>query len=147
MAPLAIEIQHRKDLRNSPGVHSVVVTTMSSFIARVFLTAFGLWMADQILSGVSFDSAASLWIAALLLGIVNAIVRPVVFILTLPITLLTLGLFVFVLNGAMVLLVDRLMPSFQIDSLGTAILASIIVSLTGWAANVFIGKKEKRTKR
>jgi putative membrane protein len=147
MAPLAIEIQHRKDLRNSPGVHSVVVITMSSFIARVFLTAFGLWMADQILSGVSFDSTASLWIAALLLGIVNAIVRPVVFILTLPITLLTLGLFVFVLNGAMVLLVDRLMPSFQIDSLGTAILASIIVSLTGWAANAFIGKKEKRTKQ
>ena len=147
MAPLAIEIQHCKDLRNSPGVHSVVVITMSSFIARVFLTAFGLWMADQILSGVSFDSAASLWIAALLLGIVNAIVRPVVFILTLPITLLTLGLFVFVLNGAMVLLVDRLMPSFQTDSLGTAILASIIVSLTGWAANVFIGKKEKRTKQ
>jgi putative membrane protein len=147
MAPLAIEIQHCKDLRNSPGVHSVVVITMSSFIARVFLTAFGLWMADQILSGVSFDSAGSLWIAALLLGIVNAIVRPVVFILTLPITLLTLGLFVFVLNGAMVLLVDRLMPSFQTDSLGTAILASIIVSLTGWAANVFIGKKEKRTKQ
>ncbi len=146
MAPLAIEIQHRKDLRNSAGVHSVVVITMSSFIARVFLTAFGLWMADQILSGVSFDSAASLWIAALLLGIVNAIVRPVVFILTLPITLLTLGLFVFVLNGAMVLLVDRLMPSFQIDSLGTAILASIIVSLTGWAANAFLGKKEKNSK-
>ena len=146
MAPLAIEIQHRKDLRNSPGVHSVVVITMSSFIARVFLTAFGLWMADQILSGVSFDSTASLWIAALLLGIVNAIVRPVVFILTLPLTLLTLGLFVFVLNGAMVLLVDRLMPSFQIDSLGTAILASIIVSLTGWAANVFIGKKQKNSK-
>ena len=142
MAPLAIEIQHCKDLRNSPGVHSVVVITMSSFIARVFLTAFGLWMADQILSGVSFDSTASLWIAALLLGIVNAIVRPVVFILTLPLTLLTLGLFVFVLNGAMVLLVDRLMPSFQTDSLGTAILASIIVSLTGWAANAFIGKKE-----
>jgi putative membrane protein len=146
MAPLDIEIQHRKDLRNSPGVHSVVVITMSSFIARVFLTAFGLWMADQILSGVSFDSTASLWIAALLLGIVNAIVRPVVFILTLPLTLLTLGLFVFVLNGAMVLLVDRLMPSFQTDSLGTAILASIIVSLTGWAANVFIGKKQKNSK-
>jgi len=119
---------------------------MSSFIARVFLTAFGLWMADQALSGMSFDSAASLWIAALLLGVVNAIIRPIVFILTLPITLLTLGLFVFVVNGAMVLLVDRLMPSFQTDSLGTAILASIIVSLTGWAANAFIGKREKNSK-
>ena len=119
---------------------------MSSFIARVFLTAFGLWMADQVLSGVSFDSGASLWIAALLLGIANAVIRPVVFILTLPITLLTLGLFVFVVNGAMVLLVDRLMPSFHTDSLSTAILASIIVSLTGWAANAFIGKKEKDKK-
>ncbi|UCD24882.1 MAG: phage holin family protein, partial [Gemmatimonadota bacterium] len=65
-----------------------------------------------------------------------------VFILTLPITILTLGLFVFVVNGAMVLLVDRMMSSFQTESLGMAILASIIVSLTGWAANVFIGKKE-----
>ena len=146
MNPLVIRTQHHKDLRNPPGVCSVVVVTMSSFIARVFLTAFGLWMADQVLSGVSFDSAASLWIAALLLGVVNAIIRPIVFILTLPITLLTLGLFVFVVNGAMVLLVDRLMPSFQTDSLGTAILASIIVSLTGWAANVFIGKKEKNSK-
>ena len=138
--------QHHRGLRNSPVVHSVVVVTMSSFIARVFLTAFGLWMADQVLSGISFDSAASLWIAALLLGVVNAIIRPIVFILTLPITLLTLGLFVFVVNGAMVLLVDRLMPSFQTDSLGTAILASIIVSLTGWAANAFIGKKETNKK-
>jgi len=51
-----------------------------------------------------------------------------------------------VVNGAMVLLVDRLMPSFQTDSLGTAILASIIVSLTGWAANAFIGKKETNKK-
>ena len=102
-------------------------------------------MADQILSGVSFESAASLWIAALLLGIANAVIRPIVFILTLPITLLTLGLFVFVVNGAMVLLVDRIMPSFQTESLGIAILASIIVSLTGWAANVFVGK-EKNSK-
>ena len=138
--------QHHRGLRNSPVVHSVVVVTMSSFIARVFLTAFGLWMADQALGGMSFDSAASLWIAALLLGVVNAIIRPIVFILTLPITLLTLGLSVFVVNGAMVLLVDRLMPSFQTDSLGTAILASIIVSLTGWAANAFIGKKETNKK-
>jgi putative membrane protein len=117
---------------------------MSSFIARILITAFGLWMADQILGGIRFDTATSLWIAALLLGIANAIIRPIVFILTLPITVLTLGLFVFVVNGAMVLLVARLMPSFHTDSLGTAILASIIVALTGWAANTFIGKKRKK---
>ncbi|UCG86960.1 MAG: phage holin family protein [Gemmatimonadota bacterium] len=119
---------------------------MSSLIARILITAFGLWMADQILSGISFDTAASLWIAALLLGIANAVIRPIVFILTLPITFLTLGLFVFVVNGAMVLLVGHLMPSFHIDRLGTAILASIIVGLTGWAANTFIGKKKGKEK-
>jgi putative membrane protein len=110
---------------------------MSSFIARVFVTAFGLWMADQALDGISFDTG----------GVTNAIIRPFVFILTLPITFLTLGLFVFVVNGAMVLLVARLMPSFQIDRLGTAILASVIVSLTSWAANTFIGKERKKEKK
>jgi len=129
--------------RNLLAIRGVVVSTMSSFIARILITAFGLWMADQILNGISFDSASSLWIAALLLGITNAIIRPIVFILTLPITFITLGLFIFVVNGAMVLLVGRLMPSFHIDRLGTAILASIIVGLTGWAANTFIGKEKK----
>ncbi len=117
---------------------------MRSFLARVLVTAFGLWMADQLLAGIRFDSAGSLWIAALLLGVVNAVVRPVVFFLTLPITVLTLGLFVFVINGAMVLLVARLMPSFHTDGLGAAILASVVVSLTAWAANTFIGKKDDR---
>ncbi len=123
-----------------------MVPTMSSFLARVFVTAFGLWMADQALSGVSFDTAGALWLAALLLGVANAVIRPIVYILTLPITFLTLGLFVFVVNGAMVLLVARLMPAFHIDRLGTAILASIVVGLTGWAANTFIGKKKQDKK-
>ena len=116
---------------------------MRTFLARLLVTAFGLWVADQLLSGIRFDSTGSLWVAALLLGTANAIVRPVVFFLTLPITLLTLGLFIFVINGAMVLLVSRLMPSFHIDGLGTAVLASIVVGLTGWAANAFIGKEKR----
>lgn len=132
--------------RNPLIIGDVVVITMSALIARILITAFGLWMADQILTGISFDTATSLWIAALLLGLANAIIRPIVFILTLPITFLTLGLFIFVVNGAMVLLVGRLMPSFHIDRLSTAILASIIVGLTGWAANTFIGKQKRKEK-
>jgi putative membrane protein len=66
-----------------------------------------------------------------------------VIFLTLPITLLTLGLFVLVINGCMVLLVSRVMSSFHIDNLGTAVLASLIVGLTGWAANHFIGADSK----
>jgi putative membrane protein len=116
---------------------------MRGFFARVLITAFGLWVADLLLQGLSFSDITSLWLAALLLGVFNAIVRPIVIVLTLPITLVTLGLFLFVVNGLMVLLVARLMPSFHIAGLGTAIWASIIVGLTGWIANGFVGDKGK----
>jgi putative membrane protein len=112
---------------------------MRGFVARVLITAFGLWIADLLLASVRFDGAGSLFLAALLLGVVNAIVRPIVVLLTLPITLLSLGLFMFVINGAMLLLVAHLMPSFHLQGLGTAIVASVIVGLTSWAANAFIG--------
>ena len=114
---------------------------MRGFLARLFITAFGLWIADMLLRGVHFDGLGALWLAALLLGIVNAIVRPVLIVLTLPLTLVTLGLFVFVVNGAMVLLVSRLMSAFHVEGLWTAILASVVVGLTGWAANAFVGNR------
>ena len=75
---------------------------MIGFLLRALITAVGLWLATQWVPGVHFDSDATLLIAAVLLGVVNAIVRPVAFILTLPVTILTLGLFLFVLNAAMV---------------------------------------------
>ena len=112
---------------------------MRGFLARIFITAFGLWMADTVLQGMRFEGVASLWLAALLLGLVNAFVRPIVVFLTFPITLLTLGLFLLVVNGTMIMLVSWLMPAFHLESLGSAILASIIVGLTGWAANAFVG--------
>jgi putative membrane protein len=114
---------------------------MRGFLARLFITAFGLWMADTILADVRFEGVVSLWLAAFLLGLVNAFVRPVVVFLTFPITLLTLGLFLFVVNGAMLMLVSALMPSFSIEGLGSAILAAIIVGLTGWLANALIGSQ------
>ncbi len=112
---------------------------MRGFLARIFITAFGLWMADTVLQGMRFEGVASLWLAAFLLGLVNAFVRPIVVFLTFPITLLTLGLFLLVVNGTMIMLVSWLMPTFHLESLGSAILASIIVGLTGWAANAFVG--------
>jgi len=116
---------------------------MQSFLIRLLITAFGFWIADEVLAGVRFDSTTSMLAAALLLGLANAIVRPIVFVLTLPLTFLTLGLFIFVVNGFMVLLVSSIMSTFHIDSLGTAVLASVIVGLTGWAANRFVGKETK----
>lgn len=112
---------------------------MRGFVARVLITAFGLWLADVLLDGISFDGAVPLFIGALLLGVVNAVVRPVVILLTLPFTLVTLGLFLFVVNGGMLMLVAWLMPRFHVEGLGSAILASMIVGVTGWIANSFVG--------
>jgi len=124
---------------------------LMGFLARLFITGLGLLLADLLLSGVRFDGALSLWLAALLLGVINAFVRPLLILLTLPITLLTLGLFLLVVNGSMVMLVAWLMPSFHLAGLGSAILASVIVGLTGWLANAYVGDRARievwKTKR
>ncbi|MFB3111933.1 MAG: phage holin family protein, partial [Gemmatimonadales bacterium] len=90
---------------------------MRGFISRVLITSLGLWLADVMLSRMSFDDVPSMILSALLLGIVNALVRPFIVILTLPITLLSLGIFLLIINGAMVMLVARLMPAFHLEGL------------------------------
>jgi putative membrane protein len=93
------------------------------------------------LSGIRFESTAKLAIAAVLLGVINAVVRPIAFILTLPLTLVTLGLFLFVLNAAMVGLVARLVPGFTISGFWTAMGAAVIVWLVSWLGSSLIGSK------
>ena len=116
---------------------------MTGFVLRVAIVAFGLWLATQILPGLYFASAGTLLAAALLLGIVNAIVRPIAVVLTLPLTLLSLGLFLLVINAAMLGLVALLLSGFQISGFWTAVGASLIVSLTGWIAAGLIGNNGK----
>jgi putative membrane protein len=116
---------------------------MAAFILRVTIVALGLWIATKIFAGLHFDSPVTLLIAALLLGIVNAIVRPIAVILTLPLTLLTLGLFLLVINAAMLGLVAWLLSGFQIGSFWVALGASLVVSITSWAASGLIGNNGK----
>lgn len=116
---------------------------MVGFLLRAAITALGLWVASEILSGLSFDSASKLIVAALLLGVVNAFVRPLAFILTLPLTVLTLGLFLLVLNAAMVGLVAWILPGFEISGFWTAVGAALVVSLVSWAASSAIGSSGK----
>jgi len=116
---------------------------MTGFVLRVAIVALGLWLATQILPGLYFASAGSLLAAALLLGIVNAVVRPIAVVLTLPITLLSLGLFLLVINAAMLGLVALLLSGFQISGFWTAVGAALIVSLTGWVAAGLIGNNGK----
>jgi putative membrane protein len=114
---------------------------MVGFLLRAAISALGLWVASLALPGISFESPGWLAIAALLLGVVNGIVRPIAFILTLPLTLMTLGLFLFVLNAAMVGLVARLVPGFTISGFWTAMGAAVIVWIVSWIGSGLIGSK------
>lgn len=114
---------------------------MTGFILRAVIAAFGLWLASEWVDGVSIDSAPTLLLAGLLLGIVNAFIRPIAIVLTLPITLVTLGLFLLVLNAGMLALVAWLLPGFAIAGFGSAFFAAVIVGLTGWVGSWFIGSK------
>jgi putative membrane protein len=112
---------------------------MRGFLVRLLITALGLWVADQLLVGIGFDSTGALIVSALLLGVVNAVIRPIILILTLPLTVLTLGLFILIVNGISLGLVAWLVPGFHIAGLLSATLGAIIVGLTSWAASAFVG--------
>ena len=112
---------------------------MKGFLFRLVITALGLWAAETVIPGIHIDRWDHLIVAALLLGIVNAVIRPVILILTLPLTVLTLGLFILVVNGISLALVAWIMPGFALSGLGAAILGSIVVGLTSWFASAFVG--------
>lgn len=114
---------------------------MAGFLLRLAIVAAGLWLASAIVPGLHIRDTATLLLAALLLGIVNAFVRPLVLLLTLPLTLLTLGLFVLVVNGAMLALVASLLDGFALAGFGSAVLGAIVVSLTGWLASWYVGPR------
>ena len=102
---------------------------MRGFFYRLVITALGLWAATTIVPGVKIDTAAHLIIAALLLGLVNAVIRPFILIFTLPLTV----------NGISLEIVAWLVPGFKLAGLGSAILGSIVVGLIGWFASAFVG--------
>jgi putative membrane protein len=114
---------------------------MEGFLIRAVVVAIGLWLASKIVSGIAFNSTETLIAAALLLGIINAFVRPIIVILTLPITLLTLGLFLLVINALMIMLVAWFLPGFLVAGFWSAVFAAIIVSLTSWVMSGWIGPR------
>jgi putative membrane protein len=114
---------------------------MAGFVIRLLVVALGLWLAAELVPGIEVTGVWTLLGAALFLGIVNAIVRPLVVILTLPITIVTLGLFLLVINAAMLGLVAWMFDGLTIAGFWPALWGSIIVSLTGWIASYFIGPR------
>jgi putative membrane protein len=112
---------------------------MMGFLSRLLITALGLWAATLIVPGVHVGGVGNLLVAALVLGLVNAVIRPILLILTLPLTLVTLGLFILVVNGISLALVAWLVPGFYVSGIGSAILGAVVVGLTSWFASTFVG--------
>jgi putative membrane protein len=108
------------------------------FILRALVAALGLWLADVLLGGITFSSWLYLLVAAVLLGLVNAVVRPIVFWLTLPLTVVTLGLFLLVVNAAMIGLVALFLPGFTVAGLGSGVAAAVITGVVSWLGSAFI---------
>ena len=114
---------------------------MSGFLVRLVINALGIWLASEIVSGIQVTSTSSLLAAALVLAIVNALVRPVAILLTLPITVFSLGFFLLVINAGMLALVSNLVTDFQIHDFGSAFFGALIVSLCGWVSSHYIGSR------
>jgi putative membrane protein len=108
------------------------------FLIHWGITALSLWVASGIFSGISFSSKQSLFIAALLLGLANAVVRPIVIVLTIPLTIVTFGFFLLVINALMMLLVSSIVSGFKVSGFWTAFFASIFIALLSFFVSMFI---------
>jgi putative membrane protein len=107
-------------------------------IIRWVTTAFALWLTSLIVQGIVIEGVASLFFAAVVFGIFNAILRPLVLVLTLPINIVTLGLFTFVINGAMLKLTGDVVRGFSVHGFWSAVIGAVLMSAISFALNLFI---------
>jgi len=116
---------------------------MLGFFIRAIIVALGLWLATLWVPGVYIDSPSTLILAGLLLGIVNSIVRPIAIVLTLPMTIITLGFFLLVINAGMVALVAWMLPGMHVTGFGAAFWTAVLVSLVSMVGSWFVGPRGK----
>jgi putative membrane protein len=111
---------------------------MLAFFAHLILTAGLLLLVANLVSGVQVQGWGSALVGALVLGFVNAVVRPLMVLLTLPLTILTFGLFLLVVNALMLWLVAALVPGIRVQGFGPALLGSLVLTLLNLAVDLFI---------
>ena len=117
---------------------------MRHFVFRWAITTVAVMVASSIIHGIRYDSVASLIGAALLLGILNAFLRPILLILSAPLILLTLGLFILVVNGLMLLIVPSIVIGFHVDTFASAFWGAIIISIVSWILSAFFRGSDGR---
>ncbi len=117
---------------------------MTAFVLRWLITAVAVMVAAHIIPGISYQGMAALLGASLLLGIINAFIRPVLLLLSLPFIIVTMGLFIFVLNALMLLLVSTMVPAFHVESFWNAFFGAIVISIVSWALSSFFRGSDGR---
>ncbi len=117
---------------------------MRHFVFRWAITTVAVMVASSIIHGIRYDSVASLIGAALLLGILNAFLRPILLILSAPLILLTLGLFILVVNGLMLLIVPSIVIGFHVDTFASAFWGAIVISIVSWILSAFFRGSDGR---
>ena len=121
----------------------MIQNSFLSFLARWFVTAVAVLAASKLVNGIAYADYGSLAVAALLLGIINALLRPVLLFITLPVNVLTLGLFTLVINGALFLLVGRVVHGFYVADFWAGFWGAIVVSVVSFLVGVVIRGGER----
>lgn len=114
---------------------------MRGFLVRLVINVLGILVAQALLPGITVEGAGAALLAAFVLGVLNAVLRPVLVLLTLPLTLLSFGLFLLVLNALLLEVVSGLVPGFEVYGFGTAIVGSVVISAVGWLTSWLIGRQ------
>ncbi len=110
---------------------------MAAFLLRWFVTTIAVLVAEKLLPGIHCAGWGALLGASLLLGIINAFVRPILLLLSLPFIIVTMGLFIFVVNALLLLLVSKIIPDFTVNGFWDAFFGAIIISIVSWALSSF----------
>src|SRR6266480_4941477 len=114
------------------------------FLLRLILNGAAVFLAAQLIPGIGVDGPGAALAAGIVLGLINAIIRPLLILLTLPATLLTLGLFIFVINAICLALAAWLVPGFTISSFGAAFVGALVISITSWLLSALLIDKRAR---
>jgi putative membrane protein len=111
------------------------------FVLRALINAATIGVAASVVPGLRVDSAAAALLAGVVLGLINALVRPVLLIVTLPLTVLTLGLFLLVLNGICLALTAWVVPGLHVAGFGAAVLGALVISVVSWLLTLFVSDR------
>lgn len=120
---------------------------MVSIITRWLIITMGILVAARLVPGIEVDALTTAILAAAVLGLINVFIKPVLLILTLPLNILTLGVFTFFLNAFLLALVAYFVKGFKVQSFSAALLGSLLISVVTWLANIFINAKPETPER